>query len=178
MGDIDESVRSKVYTQEYGKKPAIDGVQSISVAHHVGEDSDFVELMRLTTDGHMEGLPSFQVRQISRSLQYPGAIKAWHLHVVQDELWFVPQESHLLVGLWDVRKDSSTKGAVSRIILGKMASSLLFIPHGVAHGSANLSGESVPIIYAVNQQFNPKTPDEHRIAWDAHGADFWKPQRD
>lgn len=178
LNDIDEPVRPKIYTQAYGEKTHIDGVQLISLKHHLSEDSDFVELLRLTSDGHMENLPDFSVRQISRSLQYPGAVKAWHLHFIQDELWYVPTESQLLVGLWDVRKDSPTRGAVMRVVMGKTAASLLFIPHGVAHGSANLSTVAVPIIYYVNQQFNPQSPDEHRIAWDTQGENFWKPQRD
>lgn len=178
LDGIDDSVRPKVYTQAYGEKPHIDGIQLISLTHHLSEDSNFVELLRLTGDGRIENLPEFTVRQISRSLQYPGAVKAWHLHFLQDELWYVPTESQLLIGLWDVRKDSSTKGSIMRVVMGKTAASLLFIPHGIAHGSANLSNELVPIIYCVNQQFNPNMPDEQRIPWDAHGEDFWKPQRD
>ncbi len=178
LDGIDESIRPKVYTQAYGEKPHIDGVQLISLKHHLSEDSDFVELFRLSDNGHMESFPSFAVRQISRSLQYPGAVKAWHLHFLQDEMWYVPTESQLFIGLWDVRKDSPTVGSVMRIVMGKTAASLLFIPHGIAHGSANLSNGTVPIIYCVNQQFNPQSPDEHRIAWDAHGEDFWKPKRD
>lgn len=176
--DLDESVRDKVYTQEYSGSQSINGVKLITLSHHVGEESDFVELLRLSENGHMEGIPEFAVRQISRSLQYPGAVKAWHLHFIQDELWYVPMEGHLLVGLWDVRNASPTKSKTMRLVMGKSASSLLYIPHGVAHGSANLTGQPVPIIYCVNSQFDPKNPDERRIPWDSQGADFWKPQRD
>ncbi len=100
------------------------------------------------------------------------------MHLKQDELWYVPEESQLIAGLWDLRKDSKTRGMTNRVVLGKSTHRLLYIPRGVAHGSVNFSQNLGIIMYFMNGQFDKKNPDEHRIPWDALGADFWKPERD
>ncbi len=178
IDDINDSVRKSVYTQSYGHAKTIHGVETLSRTHHVSEDSDFVEIFKLNAHGHLEDMPSFHVRQISRSLQYPGAIKAWHLHFIQDELWYVPTDAHLIVGLWDIRKTSPTNGIISRLVMGKSGPTMLLIPAGVAHGSVNLTSQPVPILYCASEQFDLQNPDEHRLPWDIQGRDFWKPQRD
>lgn len=178
LADIDESVRPKVYTQDYKPKELIDGVKIIQHKHVVGEEGDFVELLRLKQNGEFDQIPGFNVAQINRSTQFPYSIKAWHMHLSQDELWYVPAESHLLAGLWDVRKGSKTHGATMRIPMGLSTNRLLYIPRGVAHGSVNFSHQTGIIIYFMNAQFNPQDPDERRLPWDALGADFWKPERD
>lgn len=122
--------------------------------------------------------PGFHIAQINRSTQLPNSIKAWHLHLTQDEIWYVPDESRLLAALWDIRDDSPTKGAIMRIPMGGGSRKMIYIPHGVAHGSVNLTTEIGIIIYFMNRQFDSKHPDEHRIPWDALGAEFWQPQRD
>src|SRR5258705_421355 len=44
------------------------------------------ELARLT-DGHAAGLEGFTIRQVNFSELAPGAIKAFHLHVRQTDVW-------------------------------------------------------------------------------------------
>lgn len=178
LDDIDENIRPNVYAQDYSPKELIDGVKVIQLKHIVGEEGDFCELLRLNEKGEFGEIPGFSVRQINRSTQLTGSIKAWHMHLLQDELWYVPEESQLLAGLWDVRKDSKTHEMTNRIVLGASTHRLLYIPRGVAHGSANFSKELGIIIYFMNGQFDSKHPDEHRIPWDTLGADFWKPERD
>lgn len=178
LDDIDEKIRPKVYTQDYSPKILIDGVKIIQLKHAVGEEGDFSELMRLNEKGEFNEIPGFSVRQINRSTQFPNSIKAWHMHLKQDELWYVPEESQLLAGLWDIRKNSKTHGITNRIVLGETTHRMLYIPRGVAHGSANFSTNQGIIIYFMNGQFDIKHPDEHRIPWDSLGADFWKPERD
>lgn len=178
IDDIDESVRSKVYTQDYSPKTLIDGVKVIQLKHAVGEDGDFIELMRFTKDGKTELFPGFQLAQINYSTQFPESVKAWHMHLKQDEIWFVPEQSRLLAGLWDLRKDSKTKGVTNRIALGGSSNRALYIPRGVAHGSVNFSKDLGIIMYFTNSHFDKENPDEHRIPWDSLGADFWKPERD
>lgn len=178
LEDIDEKTRPKVYVQEYNKKTLIDGVKIFTINHVLAEEGDFAEMMRINERGEAEGVPGFFVRQINRSTQFPGSIKAWHLHLKQDEIWYVPEESQLLAGLWDVRKDSKTRGMTNRFVLGASTHQFLHIPRGVAHGSVNFSNETGIIIYFVNNQFDKDNPDENRIPWDVLGADFWKPERD
>lgn len=178
LEEIDATIKSKVYTQSYSTKPTIDGVKIVELKEMSGEDSDFSELMRISPSGESTQFPGFHIQQINRSTQIPGSIKAWHLHLIQDEVWYVPDESRLLTGLWDVRENSPTKGATMRIPMGAGTRRMICIPHGIAHGSANLTTETSVIIYFMNNQFDIKNPDEHRIPWDSLGAEFWKPQRD
>lgn len=176
--DIDPSVRDAVYTQRYDSRPVIDGVRFLPIKNMAGEDGDFCEILRFAEGGRLANAPEFAVAQINHSMQLPGSVKAWHLHYKQNEIWFVPPTSHLLVGLWDVRDNSPTKGETMKFSMGGGQTRALFIPHGVAHGSTNLSAEKSLILYFVDQQFDIDNPDEHRIPWDAKGKDFWHAQRD
>jgi dTDP-4-dehydrorhamnose 3,5-epimerase len=166
-------LEKKRSVQSYDAKPKIDGVQLIDLRRFVEESGDFQELARITADGTLQGLGGFHVRQVNHSMMHPGSVKAWHLHSKQDDVWFVPPQGELLIGLLDARKDSKTSGARMRLVLGAGRSQLLFIPRGVAHGAANLSSRDAAIVYFVNQQFDAKDPDEHRLPWDVAGADFW-----
>lgn len=173
--DIDDSVSATVYTQDYAKKPLLEGVKMVDFINHVGEDGDFSELVRIGEDGIVEGLPHFKIAQINRSRIIPHTIKAWHLHLSQDEGWYVAPSQRLVVGLWDVRKTSPTKGKSAKVVLGGGLSRMVYIPRGVAHGCINYSESSVDIFYFVSQVFNKENSDEKRLAYDALGADFWNP---
>lgn len=178
LNDIQDSVSSKIYTQDYSKKEIIEGVKIIPLSNHVGEEGDFCELIRIAENGNLTQLPTFKLAQINRTKLYPATIKAWHLHFNQNEVWYISPSDHLLVGLWDVRKHSKTQLKTMRIVLGGSHSQLLFIPKGVAHGSSNLTQQSVELFYFVDKVFDIHKPDEKRIHWDVLGADFWLPRKD
>lgn len=170
--------QAKMYVQDYSRKTVIDGVKIVPVNNFTGEDGDFSELLRLNAHGENENFPGFRIAQINRSKMMPGAVKAWHFHLKQEEIQTVLPEDHLLVGLWDLRDKSPTKGVSMRLVLGGGKAHLVYIPKGVAHGYTNLSGKPATIIYFMDQQFDIKDPDEHRLPWDSLGADFWNAQRD
>ena len=176
--DIDESLAKNIYSQSYDNKPHIEGVVIYPLKNHVGEDGDLSEVLRFGENGSVEGIPGFHIAQINRTKYYPGTVKGWHLHLKQNDLWYIMPSSHLLVGLWDVRKNSPTRNISMKLALGGGNSNLLFIPKGVAHGAANISGRKSEMFYFVDQQFNAENPDERRIPWNSLGEDFWKPQRD
>lgn len=173
LTDIDDKYQTHLSIQDYTKKTTIEGVQIIELKNFSAEDGFFMELGKFDTTGKLLSLPSFCVQQISFSKVLPGGIKAWHLHLNQEDIWFIPPDNHLLVGLVDCRKNSSTNGKTMRIVMGNHKSQLLLIPRGVAHGCANISGESTTMIYFANQQFNNTTPDEYRLSWDFLGTEFW-----
>lgn len=172
--DLQKELTAKLSTQDYSKKPIIDGVKIVELKTFGGEDGYFLELARLTQEGKIEEIDGYQVKQISYSSVLPGGVKAWHLHFNQEDLWFIPPDNHLLVGLSDLRKDSPTNGAQMRLTLGNQKSLLLLIPRGVAHGCANISTQKASMIYFANQLFSIETPDEHRLPWDSFGKDFWE----
>lgn len=175
---VDPSIQPHVYTQSYGPKPEINDVKMIQLRNFLAEEGDFAEILRLTENGEVEGVAGFHVRQVNRSRVTPGAIKAWHVHEKQDELWYVPPRFQLTVGVWDVRAGSSTFGVAKKVVLGGGSSSLLYLPKGVAHGMINHSPIEVDMYYFMNQQFSADQPDERRIHWDHLGAEFWHPERD
>jgi len=176
--DIDDNIAPKIYSQIYKEKIQIDGVHLIQLKNHVGEDGDLSEILKISEAGFVESMPDFKLAQINSTKLYPGTIKGWHLHFKQNDLWYVIPSSHLIVCLWDIRKDSNTKDSVMRLTMGGGSSQLLFIPKGVAHGAANVTNNEAQIIYFVDQKFDVNNPDEKRIPWDSLGKDFWNPRRD
>ena len=136
-----------------------------------------MEYLRLT-EGRAEGLDvPFEVRQVSFSWAVPGRINAFHVHPkeVQDEVWCVVAGT-LLVWLVDVRAGSPTAGHKRAYVLSGEAPGLLYIPSGVAHGY-KAGPEGALLVYAMNNQFNPKDPNEGRLPWDAFGAELWEEDR-
>ena len=173
LDDILVKLRQEVYVQDYSKRKVIDGVKIVAVKKFFGEDGTFEELTRINEHGALEGFPDFKVRQINRSKILSGSIKAWHIHFNQEDIWYVPAEDHMILGIWDLRNDSDTKDVKMRVIMGGGSAKLVLIPRGVAHGVVNVARRQGTILYFVNEQFNPSDPDEKRLKWDAAGADFW-----
>lgn len=175
---LTEKTKSALYTQSYAPQPKIEGVQVVPLKNSVGDDGAFGEIIRLTDTGTLEAFPDFKLLQINRSYMQPKAIKGWHVHFSQDDIWYVPPANQVFVGLWDMRKDSSTADTTMRLNLGGGISQLLYIPRGVAHGAANFTRKAVELYYFIDQKFNPQNPDEHRVPWDSLGKEFWTPEKD
>jgi dTDP-4-dehydrorhamnose 3,5-epimerase len=171
---IGADFRNHVTTQEYTKKTPIEGVQIVDLRLMQDDGGSFAELVRLDETGKLLQFPTFQVRQSSYSLVLPGAIKAFHLHYNQEDVWFVPPTDRLLIGLLDVRESSPTYQQTMRFVMGAGKAQLLYIPRGVAHGCGNLGNSAVTILYYVNQHFNLDDPDERRLPWDILGESFWQ----
>ena len=178
LADIDRKFVDKVSVQNYQPKKKIEGVKIISLKIHSGEDGTFEELLRVSDQDIVKALPNFKIRQINRSEILPGKIKGWHLHFNQEDVWYLSPNDHVMVGLWDLRENSPTKGLKMRAVMGANHSQLLLIPRGVAHGVVNLGEKTATIIYFINQRFDPHHPDEQRLPWDSAGADFWQPKRE
>lgn len=164
--------------QDYSKKPTIEGVELIESPLFRDDGGHFSEIVRLDESGNIEGLSEdFKVRQLSTSLLSPGTIKAYHIHLLQDDVWFVPPSQKVLVNLHDVREDSATADVHMRFVLGDGKNQILRIPKGVAHGASNPYGTSMILVYATSTQFNDQDPDEHRLPWDEFGAEYWQVTR-
>jgi dTDP-4-dehydrorhamnose 3,5-epimerase len=172
---IGKEFQKLVTVQEYSKQDPIDGVRLVELKQFNDDGGSFNELVRIR-DGVVENFDDFELKQCNYSLMVPGAIKAFHLHLNQEDIWLVPPGDKLLVGLCDLREKSKTYKKVQRIILGAGKALLLYIPRGVAHGAANISQSNAQIIYLMNQQFDSDNPDEERLPWDLLGKDFWQIQ--
>jgi len=176
--DLDSTAQT-ITQRNYNQKPnTIADVLLISFDNHIEEDGDFSEIFRFTPQGTITSIPDFKLAQLNRTKILPGMTKAWHLHMKQDVFWYVNPSEYLIAGLWDIRKSSKTKGNKVRIALGNGKSQLLYIPKGVAHGSANRSDTPVNLLYGTTLQFNKKDPDEYRIPSDSSENSFWMPLKD
>jgi dTDP-4-dehydrorhamnose 3,5-epimerase len=172
--DFSSDAKRAFQLQAYGPAQIIEGVALVPLTRHADDGGNLTELARLA-DGRAAGLEGFTVRQINYSEVEPGAIKAFHLHARQTDVWFVPPTDRLLLVLLDVRKGSRTEGVSMRFMLGAGNSRLVRIPPGVAHGTRNLAVTSGRIIYFTDVHFSPDPAecDEGRLPWDHLGADVW-----
>ncbi|MFT5288325.1 MAG: dTDP-4-dehydrorhamnose 3,5-epimerase-like enzyme [Planctomycetota bacterium] len=178
MTNLNNEALQEYSVQDYSKKTTIEGVQIHELRRFNDDGGSMTELGRLD-GGFLEGLEGFEARQMNYSVMEPLAIKAFHLHKRQTDVWFVPPSDKMLLVLGDMRKDSPTEGLVQRIVLGDGNSRLVRIPPGVAHGARNLrpASQSV-IIYFVDVQFSMGDDcDEGRLEWDQFGADVWEVER-
>ncbi|MBI4247111.1 MAG: dTDP-4-dehydrorhamnose 3,5-epimerase family protein [Candidatus Rokubacteria bacterium] len=164
--------------QSYAPAVVIDGVAVVDLKRHHDDGGSLTELARFT-DGHPEAFRDFTLRQVNYSEVEPGAVKAFHLHTRQTDIWYVPPSDRILVVLVDARRGSRTEGVRMRFMLGNGSSRLVRIPPGVAHGVRNLAPATGRIIYFVDGPFSPEPAacDEGRLPWDFAGADVWDPVR-
>ena len=172
--DFTPDAKRAFHLQSYAPAVTIEGVRLVELKRHADDGGSMTELARLV-DGHPEVLADFTVRQVNYSEMAPGALKAFHLHQRQTDVWYVPPSDRLLIVLLDVRKQSRTEGTRMRVMLGNGSSRLLLIPPGVAHGARNLGTETGRIIYMTDVHFSaePSACDEGRLPWDFAGADIW-----
>jgi dTDP-4-dehydrorhamnose 3,5-epimerase len=170
---INPKYSKKASIQNYFGKNQIEGVKIIPLKRFVDCGGSFSEIMRFDKDTPIE-FKGFDLKQANYSEILPGAIKAGHYHLNQEDIWFVPPSSRVLVGLKDLRDGSKTYEVVQRLIMGDGHASLLFIPRGVLHGVANLWQKPASLIYFVNQNFDPKKPDENRLPPEEFGKNFWE----
>jgi len=164
--------------QDYSAKPKINGVETVELVRYNDDGGSMTELGRFTGGSHA-ALPGFVLQQVNYSEAEPGAIKAFHLHRKQTDVWFVPPEDKFLLVLIDVREGSPTEGATMRLVLGDGRSRLVRIPPGVAHGCRNLAPTRGRIIYFTDLHFSPAPDgsDEGRLPWDYAGAEIWEMAR-
>ena len=178
MPEFNSSAKAKYTKQDYGPKRRIEGVEIIELKRFNDDGGSMTELGRIDAGVHKQ-LPGFQMRQINFSVLEPQAIKAFHLHDRQTDVWYVPPSDKILLVLADARKRSPTEGDVWRIVLGDGNSRLIRIPPGVAHGCRNLRPTTPGhIIYFVDVQFSTDEQcDEGRLPWDHFGKEVWEVER-
>ena len=178
MTKFNAQAQAQYGVQDYSPKTQIDGLEIHNLRRFNDDGGAMTELGRFE-DGKLAGVEGFVARQMNYSVMEPLAIKAFHLHKRQTDVWYVPPSDKLLLVVADVREGSPTEGVVQRIVLGDGNSRLVRIPPGVAHGAKNLR-TALPsaIIYFVDVQFSMDDDcDEGRLPWDYFGAELWEVER-
>lgn len=178
MTQFSDSAQKTYAVQDYKPKRAIEGLEIVPLKRFNDDGGSMTELVRLE-GGMVQGLKGFQALQVNYSVMEPLAIKAFHLHKRQTDVWYVPPSDKLLLVVADMRKGSPTEGLVQRMVLGDGNSRLVRIPPGVAHGARNLRPATpTAILYFVDVQFSTDEHcDEGRLPWDHFGAQVWEVER-
>lgn len=174
--------------QVYGE-PGIEGVQFIDLKRMVDDSGSFTELLRLRDGLVALWKIDLPIKQINFTTATPGAIKAFHLHRLQWDIWFVPPSERVLIVLADVRQPDVSPvelicpGAVvsvehqnvRRYLMGDGTSRLLVIPPGVAHGYRNVMDRPATLFYMVTEWFTVDLDrhEEFRLPWDMFGEYVW-----
>jgi len=108
--------------------------------------------------------------QINYSIVYPGVVKAWHRHKLQDDYFCI------LHGMAQVGIYSNENGAEKHFI-GEHNPAVIHIKAGEWHGLTAVGSEPVGLLYLVTNTYNPTIPDEERAPFDSFvGADWWTPE--
>ena len=102
--------------------------------------------------------------QVYVSLNYPGVVRAWHYHKLQND-FFVVVKGMVKVALYDAREDSPTYREVQEVFLGERNNGLLRIPIGVLHGYKTIGTEPSLLLNFPTKTYDRRLPDEYRLPW-------------
>lgn len=171
---LTDDAESILRVQRYDGTPSIDGVALVELRRFNDDAGSMLELLRFN-EPRPAGLEGFEPQQLNYSVLQPGAVKAFHVHRRQTDVWFVPPEDRVLQVLVDVRAGSPSEGVRQRIMLGDGNSRLVRVPPGVAHGCRNLAMTESRILYLADLLFDPdpESCDEGRLPWDYAGEEIW-----
>lgn len=153
-------------------KHLIAGVRVLPVGLWADDRGYFLEVARLGK-GLAEAFPP-ETTQVSAALTYPGAIKAFHFHRHQTDVWCVTQ-GMFQVALVDLRPDSATFGRKNTLYVGSLRPWQVLIPPGVGHGYKVVGTDPAMLVYLTDRFYNPE--DEGRIAYNDPGIAYdWELQ--
>jgi dTDP-4-dehydrorhamnose 3,5-epimerase len=134
----------------------IKDVQIVELKPFVDERGRFIETFRKAWFPQR----SWRIIQTNRSDSKAGVLRGLHYHFYQVDYWYVVA-GKIRAGLFDMRPDSPTCGAVQTLDMGEDSQIGLFIPIGVAHGFVALTDAT--LTYVVDNYYDRQ--DEHGVAW-------------
>lgn len=153
-------------------KHLIAGVRILPVSLWADDRGYFLEIARMGK-ALLEGFDA-ATTQVSAALTYPGAIKAFHFHRHQTDVWCVAQ-GMFQVALVDLRPDSATFGLKNTLYVGSLRPWQVLIPPGVGHGYKVIGTDPAMLVYVTNRFYNPE--DEGRIPYNEPGIGYdWELQ--
>lgn len=150
----------------------IEGVKCAPIAIWPDDRGYFLEIQRMGL-GLAAHFPK-DTSQISAALNYPGVIKAFHIHKYQTDCW-TPTMNMLQVALVDVRQDSPTFGRRNTLYVGNLRPWQVLIPPGVAHGYKVVGDGPSMLVYMTDRFYDPS--DEGRIPYNDPQLNYdWETQ--
>jgi dTDP-4-dehydrorhamnose 3,5-epimerase len=138
----------------------IDGVMIKDLVRHPDERGFFEEMIRVTDPCFVEGFG-----QLSHSYMRRGVVKAWHVHKIQFDWWYVVR-GLIKVALYDTREKSGTHKELNECTIGSAEgkNKIIKIPPGVAHGLKVLEGPA-DLVYVTSSIYSKD--EEGRIPYDS-----------
>jgi dTDP-4-dehydrorhamnose 3,5-epimerase len=100
--------------------------------------------------------------QVYMTTVYPGVVKAWHYHKVQEDN-FAVLAGMVQVALYDAREDSPTRGEVNVVHAGVHNPVLVHVPPFVYHGFKNVGTEEAIVVNCPTEPYRREQPDEYRV---------------
>ena len=146
----------------------INGVQIKKLVKHSDDRGFFMEVLK-------DDDPFFKdIKQTSYSETYPGVIRAFHYHKKQEDFFFIAKGNAQIV-LYDLRKNSKTRGKTQVIFAGEDNPIVVRIPIMVAHGYKALGNKTVGLFYHTSKSYNPNNLDEYTLPYNSKKINFdWK----
>ena len=149
-------------TQE-GKslKKHIEGVLFRPAVLHPDERGELCEIYNPAWAIHPEPL-----RYIYMATVWPGKVKGWIYHELQDDRIF-GAVGYMKWVLYDLREDSPTRGMINEFHLTERNRGLLIVPKFVAHAVQNIGTCDAMFVNTPTRPYNYAAPDKIRIPFDS-----------
>lgn len=144
-------------------KKLINGVAVKNLRLIPDERGRLMEILRADDDVFTE------FGQVYTTTAYPGVVKAWHYHKLQDDNMTVLKGVAKIV-LYDDRDASPTRGMFNEFFAGDHHHLLVHIPRLIWHGFKCISDGEAMIVNIVTRCYNYEQPDEYRKP--PHGSDI------
>lgn len=136
-------------------------------------DGVFIKELRVISDerGHLMEMfrsdDSFfeKFGQAYVTTTYPGVVKAWHMHRIQDDN-VICVKGMIKLALHDSREGSPTMGETMEIFLGEHRPVLVHIPKEVYHGWKCIGEEEAYVVNIPTELYDYSNPDEYRLPYD------------
>lgn len=100
--------------------------------------------------------------QVYLSTVYPGVVKAWHYHSVQEDR-FTCVRGMVKAVLYDDREGSPTRGLLNEFHVGEHRPTLIVIPPLVYHGWKCTGEYEAYVINVPSEPYKRTDPDEFRV---------------
>lgn len=93
---------------------------------------------------------------------YPGVVKAWHYHKLQDD-FFTCLSGMIKLVIYDNRESSPTYRQVNEFFIGDHHQQLVIVPRLCYHGWKCISERESVVLNLVTESYNHIQPDEYRL---------------
>lgn len=123
----------------------------------------FAEIMKLDSkDLHDGKFPE----QASLSYSQPGIVRGWHRHLRGQNDYFCVVQGQMKVVAWDGDPASPTFGQMAEADVSERRLQIVRVPGHHWHAIRTTGASPSLTVYFVTNQYDPRDPDELRMAWD------------